>query len=41
MNKRKFADSVYKDKKVLEFNIDLPKNQCMNCNSVHICLPII
>ena len=41
MTKRKFADSGYKDKEVLEFNTNLPKNQSTNFNSVHICLPII
>ena len=40
LTKRKFADSTYKDKQVLEFNINLAKNQYMNFNSVHVCFPI-
>ena len=38
--KRKYADDSYKNKKVIEFNIQLTANHYTNFQNVHLCLPI-
>ena len=38
--KRKYADDSYKNKKVIEFNVQLTANQYTNFQNVHLCFPI-
>ena len=38
--KRKYVDSTYKNKKVIEFNIQLTKGHYTNFQDVHLCFPL-
>ena len=38
--KRKYADQSYKNKKVIEFNVQLTANDYTNFQNVHLCFPI-
>ena len=38
--KRKYADDTYKNKKVLEFNVQLMKRHYANFQKVHLCFPL-
>ena len=38
--KRKYADESYKNKKVIEFNVQLIPNHYTNFENVHLCFPI-
>ena len=38
--KRKYADETYKNKKVIEFNVQLIANHYTNFQNVHLCFPI-
>ena len=38
--KRKYADDTFKNKKVIEFNIQLMKGHYTNFHCVHLCLPL-
>ena len=38
--KRKYADKSYKNRKVIEFNVQLTANHYTNFENVHLCFPI-
>ena len=38
--KRKYADDTYKNKKVIEFNVQLTKGRYTNFQNVHLCFPL-
>ena len=38
--KRKYADDTYKNKKVIEFNVQLMKEHYANFQKVHLCFPL-
>ena len=38
--KRKYADESYKNKKVIEFNVQLTANHYTNFQNVHLCFPV-
>ena len=38
--KRKYADDTYKDKKVINFNVQLTKGHYTNFQNVHLCFPL-
>ena len=38
--KRKYADNTYKNKKVIEINIQLTKGHYTNFQNIHLCFPL-
>ena len=38
--KRKYVDDTYKNKKVIEFNVQLKKGHYTNFQNVHLCFPL-
>ena len=38
--KRKYVDDTYKNKKVIEFNVQLTKGHYTNFQNVHLCFPL-
>ena len=38
--KRKYADDTYKNKKVIEFNVQLTKGHYINFKNIHFCFPL-
>lgn len=38
--KRKYVDDTYKNKKVIEFNVQLTKGHYTNFQNIHFCFPL-